>query len=253
MSKVYSIPSNTRVYAVGDIHGYPDALDALHKKIESDIAGDPIDRVQIVYLGDYIDRGPDSKGVIDRLVDRELYAPTIEHVFLLGNHEDAMTSYIDGDADASGMHFDWLKYGGIETLESYGIEPDMGVTQEARVVQISAELEEKMPTSHKEFFKNLKLYHEVGGYLFVHAGIKPGVKLQKQVKQDMTFTREPFMSYEKLHPWRVVHGHTPPKDRQVDIRPNRINVDTGHYMGGPLSALVVEGEDVRVLDVLHQT
>ncbi len=249
MSKVYSIPPAMRIYAIGDIHGYPNALDSVHQKIEADIAEHPIDRVQIVYLGDYIDRGPDSKGVIDRLVERELFAPDIEHVFLLGNHEDAMNSYIQNNLDASGMHAEWLKYGGLETLESYGVVPNMGVTQDVRIAQISNDLELAMPTSHKEFFKNLKLYHEVGGYLFVHAGIKPGVKLSKQVKQDLTFTRQPFMSDERMHPWRVVHGHTPPKDLQLDVRPNRINVDTGLYMGGTLTAAIIEGEDVRALSV----
>lgn len=249
MSKVYSIPDNMRVYAIGDIHGYADVLDDMHRRIAVDIESNPVDKAQIVYLGDYVDRGPDSRGVIERLVERELYAPTIEHIYLLGNHEDAMLSFLTNAPEAMSEHADWLMYGGLETLESYDIRPDMSLTKPDMIADIGRDLKTKMPKPHQEFLKNLKLYYEVGGYLFVHAGIKPGVKLERQDKHDFTFRREPFMSYEKPHPWRVVHGHTPSKDKQVDIRPNRINIDTGLYMGGALSCIALQGEDVRLIEV----
>lgn len=247
MSKVYSIPENMRVYAIGDIHGYAEVLDRMHEAIEADLAERPIDRARIVYIGDYIDRGPDSKGVLDRLVERELVAPHIDHVFLLGNHEDAM--FNEFMVDPRGHRQDWLQWGGLEALLSYGVQPEMQKPLAPQSPYLAQALSEALPLTHQEFFKNLQLHHVVGDYLFVHAGIKPGVALEKQTKQDLTFTREPFMSHKGHHSHRVVHGHTPTKNRKVEILPNRINVDTCLYGGGPLSCAVLEDTEVRVLEV----
>ncbi len=249
MNKMYKIAHGKRVYAIGDIHGHVDTLARMHDLIEADMKERPVDDATILYVGDYIDRGPDSKGVIDLLVERELYAPQFRHVFLLGNHEDAM--YNEFMAEPQGHRQDWLQWGGAEAVESYGVEIDKSKAYGPQAERIAAELKEALPLIHHEFFKNLKLYYEVDDYLFVHAGIRPGVPIEKQTKQDLTFTREPFMSFEGHHPQRVVHGHTATRTQKIDIRPNRINVDTHHYGGGPLTCAVIEGEDVRVIEVLR--
>lgn len=250
MSKVYQLTEGKRVYAIGDIHGFADELAVMHDLIAEDVAANPIDEAIIVYVGDYIDRGPDSKGVIDMVIERELVAPEFQHVYLLGNHEDAM--FHEFLKDPQGHRQDWLQWGGAEAAVSYGVEIDHSKAYAPEAERIAKELSDAMPESHKEFLNNLSLYHVIDDYLFVHAGIRPGVPLEKQSKQDLTFTREPFMSHEGHHPYRVVHGHTPPRDLKIDIRPNRINVDTGLYMGGPLTCAVIEGSDIRVLQVLNQ-
>lgn len=249
MNKTYKIAEGKRVYAIGDIHGFPDILAHMHNLIAQDYAANPIDKAIIVYMGDYIDRGPDSKGVIDMVIERELVAPEFEHIYLLGNHEDAMFNEFMNDPN--GHRQDWLQWGGAEAAQSYGIEIDHSKAYAPEAERIAKELHEKMPESHKGFLKNLELYHVVDDFLFVHAGIRPNVPLQKQTKQDLTFTREPFMSHEGMHPYYVVHGHSATRDQKIDIRPNRINVDTGLYMGGPLTCAVIEGCDIRVLQVTN--
>lgn len=251
MNKTYKIEQGKRVYAIGDIHGHVDPLHRLHDLIEADLKNRPVECATIVYVGDYVDRGPNSKGVLDALVERELTHPHFEHVFLLGNHEDAM--FNEFMKDPCGHRQDWLQWGGVETLESYGVEVDRSKAYAPQAEDLAQALRATLPLTHQEFLKNLNLYHEVDDYLFVHAGIRPGVALEKQTKQDLTYTRDPFMAYEGPHSHRVVHGHTPPRNKRVDIRPNRINVDTHLYEGGPLSAAVIEGEDVRVLEVFHQS
>ena len=247
MSKVYKIGTGKRVYAIGDIHGYPDVLARLHDKIDADLVKRPVEQAKIIYLGDYIDRGPDSKGVIDVILNRRDARDDIEHVCLLGNHEDAMFHEFLNDPE--GHRQDWLQWGGVEAAQSYGVRVDEDISLVEQAVQIAEDLRQAIPTHHKEFYENLDLYHVVDDYLFVHAGLMPDVALDKQVKTDLTYTREPFMSFDGAHPYRVVHGHTSTKDRKVDIRHNRINVDTGLYMDGPLACAVIEGADVRVIEV----
>lgn len=248
MNKTYNIESGKRIYAIGDIHGYADVLARMHDLIEADLKERPIDNAQIVYIGDYIDRGPDSKGVLDILIERELIAPHFDHVFLLGNHEDAMMEFIKAP---TGVRQDWIEWGGIEAIESYGVSVDKTKAYALQVDRLAEELVNALPLTHQEFLKNLQLHHVVDDYLFVHAGIRPDVPLEKQTKHDLTFTREPFMSHEGHHPHCVVHGHTPA--REIDIRPNRINIDTCLYGGGPLTCAVIEGSDVRVLQARQET
>jgi serine/threonine protein phosphatase 1 len=246
MSKDFKLPQGTRVYAIGDIHGFSDVLSSLHEQIEKDRSERPIDRAVIVYLGDYIDRGPNSKGVIDQLIARNEGASDFEHVFLLGNHEDAL--FNEFMVDPFGHRQDWLQYGGAECVESYGVEIYRDISFSAQAERVAEEMALAMPQAHYEFYRGLKLYHLEDEHLFVHAGIRPSVKLEEQHKNDLTFTREPFMSHEDLHDYYVVHGHTATYDRQVDIRPNRINLDTGLYDGGPLSCGIFEaGQKIRLL------
>jgi len=250
MPHSYTIPEGTRVYAIGDIHGYADVLADLHRQIEDDLGDKPVDKPVILYVGDYIDRGSQSKQVLDMLIERELTAPHFQHIFLMGNHEDAM--FNEFLMNPTGLRQDWLQWGGAETVESYGIEIDRSVPLHKQILSIAQRLNDVLPTTHREFLKNLKLYHQLGDYLFVHAGIKPGVPLEKQTKQDLTFTREPFLSFTGDHGFYVVHGHTATRDHKVEHLPNRLNIDTGLYRGGPLTCAVLEGADIRFLQVRQE-
>ena len=245
MSQLYSIPEDVRVYAIGDIHGYADVLAQMHEVIEEDIHKRPVDTAQIVYVGDYIDRGPDSKGVLDMLIKRPEVAPHIRHVFLMGNHENGMIEFMK---EPDGQRKDWLAWGGLEALESYGVEADGKSDLSEQASALAEKLKQALPPEHLEFLTNLDLKHELGGYVFAHAGIRPGTPLQDQVKQDLIMIREPFLSSEFMHEKRVVHGHTIVKTKGVDIRPNRINLDSGLYSGGPLSCAVLEKETVRIIE-----
>ncbi len=244
--KDYRIPEGERVYAIGDIHGHLTQLEEMHDLIHADITKNPISAPKIVYLGDSIDRGPDSKGVLDCLIARELIASTIQHIFLLGNHEQRMLSFIQNPAQAKK---DWLVWGGIETLISYGITPQIDQPLTTLAPLVAAELDAVIPSSHREFLKNLTRYHVVGDYLFVHAGIRPKVPLNKQRTHDLVFIREGFLDNNFPHEKRVVHGHTITKSKEIDIQPHRINVDTGLYEGGALSCVVLEGNTVQELQV----
>ena len=246
MKNKYHIQKDHRVYAIGDIHGYAETLTRLHEKIDADIAVRPIDQVTIIYLGDYIDRGPNSKGVIDILLQRQKDLPEIKHVFLMGNHEEALFNKFLHDPN--GKRHDWLQWGGVEAAASYGVFIDKNQTQKEQAEYVAKELSKALPQTHKEFLQNLELYHIIDDYLFVHAGIRPNIEIEQQTKQDLTFTREPFMSFEGEHPYYVVHGHSATKDHKVDIRHNRINLDTGHYNGGPLSCAVIEDNNISIID-----
>ncbi len=246
MSKVFKLPQGMRVYAIGDIHGFVDVLADVHDQIDKDRRERPCERAVIVYLGDYIDRGPDSKGVVDLLIARQKAAKDYEHVFLLGNHEDAL--FNEFMVDPFGHRQDWLQYGGADCVESYGVEIDRNLAYSVQAERIAEEMAMAMPQSHYDFYRDLKLYHLEHEYLFVHAGIRPNIDLEDQDKRDLTYTRAPFMTHEAYHDYYVVHGHTATSDKQADIRENRTNLDTGLYQGGPLSCGIFEaGEDVRLI------
>ena len=166
MSKTYKIPKNYRIYAIGDIHGQLDQLKKLHNKIDEDIeVQEKIDNVQIVYLGDYIDRGMESKETIQHILERELTAPKVEPVYLMGNHESGMLGFMK---DPHGPRRDWLEWGGIETLHSYGVK------MTGSFDDLASDLDKALPNSHHEFLKNLRSYYELVDYVFVHAGIRAG-------------------------------------------------------------------------------
>ena len=244
MEQKYSTPDNMRIYAIGDVHGYAVLLDKMHERIAADMdSGVPQD-VHIVYLGDYIDRGPDSKGVIDRLIEERDCDDGIGRTFLKGNHEAAMLEFMD-EPEANG----WLRWGGIEALVSYGIEfvdvTDISSDDKARAAM---EMKEKVPASHIEFLNGLDLSVSFGGYFFTHGGVDPLKPFDAQSDWNLMFMREPFLSwhenmmYEPLEK-KVVHGHTPALEPE-DL-PHRIGVDAEAYESGVLTAAVLEGEDVR--------
>lgn len=230
-------PSNTRVYAVGDIHGCTTLLDVLHILIEED-AKPFTGQKHIVYLGDFIDRGPDSKGVIDRLLDRVPSGFDGHH--LRGNHDVALLTFL---ADPK-FYRVWRSFGGADTLLSYGVRPPLPHAVD-QIYAARDELQHALPARHLEFLKALPLTLVLGDYLFVHAGIRPGLAIEHQAEDDLLWIREPFLSSDADHGKVVVHGHTPVERPQCAS--NRISVDTGAYATGVLTCAVLEEDSCRFL------
>ena len=233
-----ALPPGRRVYAVGDVHGCAGQLGALHAAIAEDLARRPVAAPLLLHIGDYVDRGPDSAGVIARLLAGPALPAGVpvgvEVVNLMGNHERTMLDALDGDRAAG---TDWLFQGGRPTLESYGIDPDG-----PREAWASG-----LPPGHLAFLRGLALQRAEGGYLFVHAGVRPGVPLDAQAPEDLLRIRQPFLYTEQKLGAVVVHGHTPVKAPVV--RDNRIAIDTGAVFGGKLTAVVLEGTTVGFLAV----
>ena len=228
-----TLPPGRRIYAVGDIHGCADRLAALHEAIAGDLARRPIPAPLVLHIGDYVDRGPDSAGVIAALLAGPALPPWVEVVNLMGNHERTMLDALAGERAAG---TDWLFAGGKPTLESYGLDPEGPREAWAAI-----------PEAHRAFLRGLRLHHAEGGYLFVHAGIRPGVALEDQTPEDLLRIRQPFLYTEQDLGAVVVHGHTPVKAPVV--RANRIAIDTGAVFGGPLTAAVLEGALVGFIAV----
>jgi len=225
------LPAGRRVYVIGDIHGCGAQLATLHSAVEQDLSRRPVADPVLLHLGDYVDRGPDIAGVMEKLASGDPIAglPTVN---LLGNHERTMLDAMLGDRAAA---TDWLYTGGRESLASYGIHPD----DDPRDVWA-----QRVPASHVEFLKGLKLMHQEGSYLFAHAGIRPGVALDAQEKHDLITIRSTFLFSEQDFGAVVVHGHTPTPTRLPVIKPNRIALDTGAVYGGKLTCAVLEADTV---------
>ena len=229
-----TVPAGRRAYAVGDVHGRLDLLDELLRLIESDSAARPSARVTIVFLGDLIDRGPESAQVVERL---RRYRPSFaKTAFLMGNHEEVLLRILSGETSVLA---DWLRFGGAECARSYGVDPK---ELEARGGSAAVKLlREAIPKEHSKFLESFVDTASFGKYLFVHAGIRPGVPLSHQQPQDLRWIRMPFLDDETDHGCVVVHGHTITK--AVDERDNRIGVDTGAYRTGVLTALGLEANE----------
>ncbi|UYN93240.1 MAG: serine/threonine protein phosphatase [Enhydrobacter sp.] len=232
------------VYAVGDIHGRLDLLDDLLRRIGEDAARHSGDRERVlVFLGDYIDRGPASRGVVERLLADPL--PGFATIRLLGNHEEAMLDFLDGRSDG----LDWLSYGGLETLLSYEVPLRALPNTLAAVTELRRALAAAVPRTHEAFLRGCMLRHDEGDYLFVHAGVRPGVPLDRQSPTDLLWIRDDFLRVRVPLPDRVVvHGHTIvdlPQDRS-----HRINLDTGAFVSGRLTALALRGTGRRFICTL---
>jgi serine/threonine protein phosphatase 1 len=220
-----SLPPGQRVYAIGDIHGCLDRLAAVHEQVAEDLTTRPVDEAILVHLGDYVDRGLDSAQVVDWLAGGAP-VPATRTINLMGNHEDLMLHALPGtDRDANST---WLANGGADSLMSWEITRKIPPTEWANLI----------PAEHRTFLRELEISFKVGGYFFVHAGIRPGIPLEKQEKQDMLWIREPFLSWKPSHEAVVVHGHTPRQEPVV--RSNRIGIDTGAVMGGVLTCVILE-------------
>ncbi len=237
LEQEFKIPAGELVYAVGDIHGRADLLQSLLEKITEDLKSRAQGcKVTLVFLGDYIDRGFHSKEVIDILLslrDREFNT-----VFLAGNHEDMLLQFIDDPAAVSDL---WLKVGGVAALASYGVFlpdcPDFDA-----IVQASNQLADTMPRTHLAFLKELKEHYKLGDYYFVHAGIRPGVVLDAQVREDKLSIREEFTQSNVRYGCKVVHGHS--VVRVAENKKNRIGVDTAAFATGILTAVILENSNV---------
>ena len=232
-------PRGYRAYAVGDVHGRLDLLELLLEAIERDLEGRPSRKTLLIFLGDLIDRGPDSRGVIERL--RTFRHPLMKPYFLAGNHEEVLLRVLAGER---GVLSSWLQFGGAECLKSYGVDPaKLDLTSERGAM---ATIRKAFPESHASFIGGFNDTLSFGDYLFVHAGIRPGVDLSLQTQADLRWIRSPFLEDDSNHGQVIVHGHS--ICAEVDERPNRIGIDTGAYRTGLLTALAIEGEKRWFLD-----
>jgi calcineurin-like phosphoesterase family protein len=231
------IPDGVRIYAVGDIHGRADLLDGLLSRIDSDQEKAQLSFSIEIFVGDYVDRGPDSRQVLERLIARKR---THRVVCLKGNHEIFLAEFTNNPAILG----DWQRIGGLETLMSYGLAPSINADAVVQA-ELAAALDQAMPQSHRQFLGELKSSFTFGDFYFVHAGVRPGVPLANQREQDLLWIRNEFLHCEDDFGKIIVHGHTPVP--QIDIRPNRINIDTGAYATGNLSCLVLQDETVNIV------
>jgi len=221
--------------AVGDIHGQLSALTALFTNIEATLPRNS-KTVTFVFLGDYIDRGPSSKAVIDLLLD---WKTDHNCMFLRGNHEASLLNFLDDPID----NRNWLRYGGIETLISYNIFPKPGAISAKGLVQIRDQLAETLPDNHIEFFNSLISSYQEEDFMFVHAGINPNLPLSENTEDDLLWIRDPFLKHRGLYEKVIVHGHTITSDAKPEIHPNRVGLDTGSYATGVITAMIIEGRD----------
>jgi serine/threonine protein phosphatase 1 len=235
------VPDGTRVYCVADIHGRDDLLQGMARRIEADMGVRSFEHAVTVFLGDYVDRGHGSKHVIERLACSEWPTPMIT---LAGNHEDLLLAFL---ADEAVLDI-WRSLGGLETVHSYGVDvsPAMG-GRDFKAVQ--AAFAARFPERHRRFLETLKISTAIGDYFFCHAGVRPGVPLDRQDRHDLLNIRGSFLSSDAEHGKLVVHGHTPSVSPQV--RPNRIGIDTAAFVTGRLTCLVLEKDERRFLEEMQ--
>ena len=219
--------------SVGDIHGHRDKLLLLHAQIAADLAARPTRSAVLIHLGDYINQGPDSAGVVAYLAAGQPF-PDCQTVNLLGDHERMLLDALDGDRAAA---TDWLWAGGKLALASWGLDPELPRPM----------WEAALPPAHVAWLRGLTLTQQEGDYLFVHAGIRPGVALAKQSRDDLLTMRQPFLSTEQDLGVIVVHGHS--SSPSVPIGVNRIGLDTGVGLGGKLTCAVLQDDVVGLLSV----
>ena len=233
-----SVPEGLRIYAIGDVHGRLDLLDRLLEKIDHDASRGRDQTAVRVFLGDYVDRGPDSAGVLAKLLEIQQHDP--HAVFLRGNHEQMLLDFLN-DAHC---YPQWCQLGGEQTLLSYGVTPPLFDENEA-LKNVHEAFVRALPKQHLTFLNATKYTHVEGDYLFVHAGIRPHVQLNEQDPRDLMWIRENFLSSSSKFEKMVVHGHSGKKSPVV--RPNRIGIDTQAYRTGTLTALVLEGMKRRFI------
>ena len=227
------LPPGVRVYAIGDVHGCDDRLAAMHAIIVDDLAAHPVANPLVIHLGDYIDRGPDSAAVLERIARPIDRAPGLKVANLMGNHEDMLLTALGGGRREEATH--WLRNGGGETLMAWGLSwRDPPASWEAGI-----------PPRQLGTMRGLSIAQRIGTYVFVHAGLRPGVALHSQTREDMLWIREPFLSFDGARECVVVHGHTPA--HEPTVRRHRIGIDTGAVLGGDLTCAVLEGGDVAFL------
>ncbi|MEJ0095303.1 MAG: metallophosphoesterase family protein [Methylocella sp.] len=231
------VPDGLRIYAIGDIHGRADLLEELLLRIDADLEQNSVaDSIQI-FLGDYIDRGPKSAGVLEQLIRR---GKTHRTLCLKGNHEAYLLDFLHDPATLR----PWGQYGGLTTLLSYGLKPSLNSSEEEQA-NLAAELAQAMPPSHRQFIEALPLSFTSGDFFFVHAGVRPGTPLSRQREDDLLWIRDEFLCHEEPFEKVVIHGHTPV--REPEVRENRINIDTGAYATGRLTCLRLERDEISFI------
>ena len=232
-------PSGSRLYVVGDIHGRLDLLLRLYERIVEDAGKKPDGERQVFFLGDYIDRGPSSRQVLDFLIEPGGERLPVTH--LLGNHEAMLLQFLED----SSVGEEWLAYGGLATLMSYGVNLKGEGSTDQKLAAAQRALNENLPAGHKEFLRGLPTHATAGDYFFVHAGVRPGIPLNRQRDSDLIWIRDEFLASQDFHGKIIVHGHS--YKTEPEVRPNRIGIDTGAYATGRLTCLVLEGQNLRFL------
>ena len=232
-------PEGVRLYAIGDVHGRLDLLEAMHGRIATDLAERAATDFRVIHLGDYTDRGPDSKGVLDFLV--ALRGKDARFMALMGNHDERLSAFLS-DAD----EYDLFAYnGGDATARSYGVEIDFSTHRTIRAGHDA--FLKAVPRAHIAFLRSLPRSVTFGDFFFCHAGIRPGVPLEAQDPHDLIWIRWDFLDHRGLFEKVVVHGHTPVP--RPEILPNRVAIDTGAFRTGQLTALVIDGGDKTLIEV----
>ncbi|MFT4115730.1 metallophosphoesterase family protein [Bradyrhizobium sp.] len=227
------LPEGVRIYAISDIHGCAHLLQPMLRVIDADVAHSRPRYAIEVFMGDYIDRGPDTRTTLDMLIERSRRGNA---VFLKGNHEAFLVKVFEDPS----LFEDWLQIGGAQTLMSYGLaSPDLKRDEPASILR---DLIRAMPTEHLEFLDNLRLSFTCGDFFFVHAGVRPGVPLAEQTEHDLLWIREEFLRSEARFGKYIVHGHTPV--RSAEFQSNRVNIDTGAYATGNLTLMSIQGSSM---------
>ncbi len=233
-------PDGHRLYAIGDIHGRADLLRQLQALIAEDAASAPESlQKTVIYLGDYVDRGLESKAVIDLVAGNP--PADLAAVRLKGNHEETMLYFLNDVTIGPA----WFAMGGDATAYSYGVGLPKGLSQKARFDHAWRELHQHMPAAHVSFLSDLRLSYTAGDYMFVHAGVRPGVALDQQNAEDLLWIRDEFLSATSGWDKVIVHGHS--ASHRPQSLPHRIGVDTGAYATNVLTCLVLEGRERRFL------
>lgn len=232
-TREHRLPDGERIYAIGDVHGRLDCLDALLAAIDADDLARGPANTRLIFLGDLMDRGAESRGVIERAME---FSRTGRVIFLMGNHEEIFIHAWEGDRRAAELLH---RVGGRETLMSYGVPASD--YDEADLGDIVMMLDERVPASHVAFLRSFLDSYACGDYLFVHAGIRPGVALDAQEPSDLRWIRREFLDDDRDHGPMIVHGHSITED--VDVKHNRIGIDTGAFASGKLTAIGIEGAE----------
>ena len=230
-------PENMRLYAIGDVHGRLDLLEKMQARIRDEIERDKPADWRVIHLGDYVDRGPQSREVIELLM--AACARESRFVALAGNHDHGLIEFL---AEPS-MHGLFMDNGGIETAASYGV----AFRSYQTLGRFHADLLAAVPREHIRFILSRRFNIAFGDFYFCHAGIRPGVALDHQVPDDLIWIRNEFLRFPGLHPKVIVHGHT--ITHEPEVLANRVNVDTGAWLSGVLTALVIDGAEKRLLAV----
>ncbi len=231
-------PEGMRLYAIGDVHGRLDLLEKMHARIREEIERDKPADWRVIHLGDYVDRGPQSRQVIELLM--AVCARDSRFIALAGNHDHGLVEFL-AEPSMDGL---FMQNGGIETAASYGVA--FGLFHQT-LRRFHADLLAAVPAEHIRFILSCKFSVAFGDFYFCHAGIRPGVALDRQVPDDLIWIRNEFLRFPGLHPKVIVHGHT--ITREAEMLANRVNLDTGAFRSGVLTALAVDGAEKRLIAV----